>query len=651
MRANGRLIALLSLTAFVAACSCDGTLSSASPFCRSDSSSTRVSGLHLTADSTMVLLVPTTTSTVMLSLASIDSSDYPLLLPNNIAINVHGAVSSPTIRPGQRVALQLTASAVANPQFPETYVVRAVKGNERDSVTIQVQFAGPFTTLAAPPTTIVAGNTATASVVLRRARGFQQPIGIAVQGFPAGWTATLSAATTTDSIVPITIAVPAGTTAGNYQGTFTATYQSTVQQVAVPVIVTPVVAPDFSLAVAPDSIVVVAGQAGSAVVSVSRTLPSVGPVTMSVSGLPTAATATSTPNAADDTTRLAISTTAATPPGRYPIIVRGTAVSLTRLATATLVVNAAPPPPPPSTLTVAVAPAALNVVAGNAGNVTVTTQTTGTVGPITFDVLNLPAGVTASFTTAASNQGPVTTLTVAVASTVPNGTYPLTVRAIAGTLVAATSLTLSVVPPAGDFLLLIPTPTPLIVPFGTTRFVTVHIERQGQFVGFPLRLSVPTPIVGGSAWVAPSVTTGDSATLEIIGGSAAGYDITVLGTGGGVTRSFTITISGAQNFSPEFWIAPAQKEVTAPRGVVTPITLLVQRLQGHSDPMTFTSTDDSPGNWTVTFTPSSLASGSTAPVRVDVTAGANVASGPHVLVLRAQASGVERRALVTVIVP
>jgi subtilisin family serine protease len=98
---------------------------------------------------------------------------------------------------------------------------------------------------------------------------------------------------------------------------------------------------DFSIAVSPTSGAVVAGGSVGATVSTATTNGSPQTVTFSTTGLPAGANATFNPASVTSggSSAMTISTSASTPPGTYPVSVRGTAASGTKAVTFTLVVN------------------------------------------------------------------------------------------------------------------------------------------------------------------------------------------------------------------------------------------------------------------------------------------------------------------------
>jgi hypothetical protein len=109
--------------------------------------------------------------------------------------------------------------------------------------------------------------------------------------------------------------------------------------------------PDFSISASPASQTVTAGSGTSYTVTVAPT-GGAGPVTLSVTGLPTGANGTFSPNPTSSSSTLTVTTSASTPTGTFPLTIGGVSGSASHSTSVNLVVTAA------STATVPAAPAA-----------------------------------------------------------------------------------------------------------------------------------------------------------------------------------------------------------------------------------------------------------------------------------------------------
>ena len=100
--------------------------------------------------------------------------------------------------------------------------------------------------------------------------------------------------------------------------------------------------PDFTLSASPSSRTVTPGGSTSYDVTISPTGGFTDPVTLSVSGLPSSANGSFTPNPATTSSTLSVTTNPITLPGTYTLTITGVSGSLTHTTTVTLVVSPLP---------------------------------------------------------------------------------------------------------------------------------------------------------------------------------------------------------------------------------------------------------------------------------------------------------------------
>jgi hypothetical protein len=199
--------------------------------------------------------------------------------------------------------------------------------------------------------------------------------------------------------------------------------------------------PDFSIDAAPSSQSVVQGGSADFSVAVTRTGGFRDPVTLSVTGVPAATTATFAPNPADSST-LTLATSSTTPAGTYPLTISGTAGAATHSASVTLVVNQPPPPPSPDFL-LSAAPASQSILRGGTASYAVSIAPSGGfTDAVTLSVSGLPVGATASFSPNPTST--TSTLSVRTTTTAKTGTYTLSISGTAGALTRTTTVTLQV---------------------------------------------------------------------------------------------------------------------------------------------------------------------------------------------------------------
>lgn len=203
-----------------------------------------------------------------------------------------------------------------------------------------------------------------------------------------------------------------------------------------------------------------------------------------------------------------------------------------------------PPPPPAGTISLAMNVGNTTIQQGASFAITVLVTRAGNFsGAVTLAVEGLPAGVTATQSNE-STSGTITTITVTFAATMAAapGLTNLTLRARGSGVNDATgsfSLTVTAAP-APTYELTV-TGSPLSVPQGGNRQVTVNIARTAGFAG-TVQLTVEGAPAGLTTSFNPAATTGTTSSLTIIAtaGLAAGtYTLTIRGTAAGLPDKVT----------------------------------------------------------------------------------------------------------------
>jgi hypothetical protein len=255
-----------------------------------------------------------------------------------------------TLSPGtaQNVTLTAAATTVAG---SATLTLTGTSGALSHSATIAATISAPppppdFTLTATPTSlTITAGGSGSQlSVTITAVNSFGGTVAVAITGLPAGVTAQPSTLTLTPGVPQnITVTAAATATAGNAMLTLTGTSGALSHSTLVALTIA--FSPDFTLALNPTSLTIMAGAAGSQV-SVSATAVNSfsGTVTVAITGLPTGVTANPatlnlTPGVAQGTTLTATLTAAAATP---TVSFTGTSGNLTHSAPLALTVQPAP---------------------------------------------------------------------------------------------------------------------------------------------------------------------------------------------------------------------------------------------------------------------------------------------------------------------
>jgi hypothetical protein len=255
-----------------------------------------------------------------------------------------------TLSPGtaQNVTLAAIATAVAG---SVTLTLTGTSGALIHSATIAATISAPpppadFALTASPtPFTINAGAAGSQlSVTATAVNSFSSTVAVAITGLPAGVTAQPSTLTLTPGVAQnITVTAAATATAGS--ATLTVTGTSGALSHSILVTATIAVSPDFTLALNPASLTIMAGAAGSQVSVTSTAVNSFsGRVTVAITGLPTGITANPatlnlTPGIAQSTTLTATLTAPAATP---TVSFTGTSGNLTHSALLALTVQSAP---------------------------------------------------------------------------------------------------------------------------------------------------------------------------------------------------------------------------------------------------------------------------------------------------------------------
>lgn len=197
--------------------------------------------------------------------------------------------------------------------------------------------------------------------------------------------------------------------------------------------------PDYTLSATPSSRTVVQGAGTGYTMSITRTGGFTGSVTLSVSGLPSGAVATFSPNnTTANSSTMTVTTSATTPTGSYTPTITGVGGSLTHTTSVTLLVQAASAPD----YSLSASPSSHTVVQGVRTGYTVTiTRSGGFTGSVTLSVSGLPSGVAATFSPN-NTTGTSSTMSVTTSARTRTGSYNLTITAVSGTLTRTITVTL-----------------------------------------------------------------------------------------------------------------------------------------------------------------------------------------------------------------
>jgi uncharacterized membrane protein len=309
-------------------------------------------------------------------------------------------------------------------------------GSLSHTAAVNLTVIAPDFTISASPSSIsvLPGGCASYTASTTALNGFTGTISLSQSGAPTGASATFNPLTIIGAgSSTLTVCTASSTPAGSYTVTITGISGSLNHNT--PVILT---VQDFSLSGTPSSQTVTPGTGASYTVSTTALNGFTGAVSLSISGVPSGASATFNPtsiNGAGAST-LSVTTSSTTPGGSYPLTITGSSGTVSHTVTLTLVVAA-----PDFTMTAT--PASLNVTRGSNGNYTVTVgAVSGFNGTVNLSVTGLPARTTAAFTPTSITGSGTSTLKITVQSNASRGTFTLTVKGVSGTLTHTQAVTL-----------------------------------------------------------------------------------------------------------------------------------------------------------------------------------------------------------------
>ena len=338
---------------------------------------------------------------------------------------------------------------------------------------------------------------------------------------------------------------------------------------------------DFSIAAAPNTLSLAQGTGGSVSINTAVVSGAAESVTLSVSGVPSGATASLNPSSVTSGGSSTLTINAGTAaPGSYTLTVTGSAPSATHSTTVTLTITASPD------FTIAVSPASRSVVAGNSTTYTVTTAAlNGSSQTISLSVSGLPAGASGSFSPATVVAGGSSTLTVSTTATAPATTFTVT-----GTSTTTHSATASItvtgaIPP--DFTVAISPASQAIAQGASGTYAVSTTALNGSTQSIALSVSgLPAGVTG--SFSPATVTAGGSSTLTVA----------VAATATPATTSFTVTgVSGTVQHS-----ANASVMVTVGGVAVLTDGVPVSNISGASGSQQFWVLDVPAGKDTAVFT-------------------------------------------------
>jgi hypothetical protein len=525
-----------------------------------------------------------------------------------------GATAQFTPNPGTSSSTLQVNTSASTPGGTSTLTITGVSGSISRTATASLTVTAPDFSLGVSPGTrsIAPGQAASYAIAINPTGGFSANVALSVSGLPAGATAEFTP-NPAGSSATLTLTTDGSTPGGSSVLTITGVAGALTRTVTAGLDVT---APNFSLGVTPSSQSVAQGASTSYAIAITPSGGFSSPVSLSVSGLPSGASADFTPNPATGTSTLVVTAGAATPPGTSTLTITGVSGAMTRTTTASVTVTV-------PDFSLGLTPSLRSVAPGAGTTYTVAiTPSGGFTGNVSFSVSGLPAGATADFSP--NPAGSSSTLTVNTTASTPGGAATLTITGTSGGLTRTATATLNVT--AQDFsFVLEPASRTVVVGDGATYGIT--LTKINGFSG-AVSYNIAGLPAGATFEISPNPATGDAALFILAGGSTPGGSsvITLTGTSGGITKTATalFNVSSPVDFTPA--ITPSSRTV-AP-GQAADYSLSLTPVGGFTGAVTWSVTG-LPTGAVATFTPNP--SSGAAALQITTTTGTPVGNYPLTL--------------------
>ena len=450
--------------------------------------------------------------------------------------------------PGSGTAILTLSAATTTPTGTFTITITGNGGTVQHTSTLSMTVTpAPNFTLKTSPAvlTVLQGNSGSATISSTVIGGFNQSVSLSASGLPTGITASFTPSTIAapgSGSATLTLSASSTATTGSYTITITGSGNS-VQHTAT-LTLTVAIPPNFNLTASPSALTVLEGSSGSSMIATAPVAGFNHAIVLSASGLPTGVTASfstiaiGAPGSGHATLTFNVAWTA--PAGTYSITVTANGGTVQHTVTIALTVAV------PNTFTWTVSPTSFTILQGNQGASAIATTALGSfTSPIALSAAGVPAGVTASFSSASigSPGSGASTFTFTVGNSALSGTYTVTVTASGGGVTRSQAISLIVVAP--DFSLTT-SPTSRTASRGSLPTYTVIL---GALNGFSsgVTLSVGNCPAGVTCSFSPSsVTPSGTTTLTVATTTqarAATYNLVITGSSGGVQHSSTVQLT------------------------------------------------------------------------------------------------------------
>ncbi len=263
---------------------------------------------------------------------------------------VSGTFSPSSIVGSGTSTLTITVPGNATPA-DSTLTITGTSGSISHSASVVLSIVDVGEGVVSPQSqSVIAGAAVSYSFTAIAENGYNGLVVPSAENLPPNTSVTFNPPTLTGGGTFVaTLTTQTTTPVGTYSPGFVITAGPRVDAQGFTLVVQPV--PDFTLSLSPLSQSVTQGGSVtySAVANATSTCAFTGGLPVSVSGLPTGATATVTAGTAFGTSNVAIATTTSTPGGTYTLTMTASGCGVTHSGNVSLTVNVPQPPPPPPT--------------------------------------------------------------------------------------------------------------------------------------------------------------------------------------------------------------------------------------------------------------------------------------------------------------
>ena len=427
----------------------------------------------------------------------------------------------------------LTASSTASlGQYNVT--ITGTSGTLTASTIFSLTIAVPsFTIQDYSSVSVGQGSSGTSYVYVTPQNGFSGAVNLAISGLPSGVTASFSPnpllTSTGGGLSVVTLTANSTATLGQYNVTVIGTSGNLAVSAALSVTI---YAPAFTLSAYP-GVSISPGNSGTSSVGVNSQYGFSGIVGLAVSGLPSGVTASFSPTSiSTGTSQLTLTASSTASLGSYTVIISGTSGNVTTTTAITLGIYA-----PGFTLSTG---SSLSIDQGASGtSIVIVNPLYGFNGGVILAASGLPSGVTASFAQNPTSTGS-SVLTLTAGNSASSGQYNVTITGTAGTLIATTTLSLTVFPQSFSL-----SSMPSKVELNQGRSVTsiISVNPVYGFSGSVTLAALGLPSGVSASWSSNSTTGSDFLTLTASGTATLGPAvITVTGTSGALTATTALAI-------------------------------------------------------------------------------------------------------------